>query len=102
MNDVFRIDQVVGVYEVWLDDLFPFAKMKIKVLQRSDNDFLAVPNLAVRNRANRQPEFTSGLGTDPNSALEDALRSFMKEVHENRTAEAFAEDDFEWSACQDF
>ena len=102
MNGFVRIDQVVGVYEVWLNDSFPFSKMKVKVLQRGDRDFLAAPNLAVRNRISRRPEFTSGLGADPKSALDDALRSFMKEVNENRPDRAFAEDDFEWSACQDF
>jgi hypothetical protein len=102
MTGIVRIDQVVGMYEVWLDESFPFAKMKIKVLKRGDGDFLAVPNLAVRDRISRQPEFMSGLGADPKSAIDDAMEYFMKEVDENRPDRDFAEDDFEWPACEDF
>lgn len=102
MKGIVRIDQVVGMYEVWLDETFPCAKMKIKVLKRGDDDFLAVPNLAVRNRISRQPEFTSGLGADPKSAIDDAMKYFMKEVDENRPDRDLAEDDFEWSASEEF
>jgi hypothetical protein len=102
MDGFVRIDQVVGVYEVWLDDRFPFSKMKVKVLQRGDGDFLAVPNLAVRNRLSHKPEFTSGIAADPKSALDDALKSFMNEVNENRPNRTFVEDDFEWADCQEF
>jgi hypothetical protein len=63
IDGITRIDRVAGVFEIWpRDSDFPFAKFKVKVLERGGGDFLGVPNLAVRNADTGEPEYTSGLG----------------------------------------
>lgn len=103
MQGVSRIDRVAAHFEVWLDAaLFPFPKMKVKVLERSGGDFLAVTNVHRRNASSRHPEYVSGLGDNVESALQDLLERFVSDVRENSPHNALGEEDFEWSAPEDF
>ena len=102
MDGVIRIDKTVAILEVWLDATFPFAKMKVKVLDRSKGDFLAVPNLALRNPASGSPEYTSGLGSTIEEAVNDLLVAFFSEVRSYKSDNELTEADFEWSAPEDF
>ena len=102
MDGIIKIDKVVANLEVWLDPTFPFAKMKVKVLERSPGDFLAVPNLAWRNAALNEAEYTSGLGGSAEEAVRDLLERFVSEVREQSSGGILTETDFEWSAPEDF
>jgi hypothetical protein len=57
--------------------LMPFAKMRVKVLDRCGGDFLAVPNLAFRNPTTGAPEYASGLGNSIEEAVNDLLVRFV-------------------------
>jgi hypothetical protein len=102
MDGIIRIDKVVATLEVWLDATFPFAKMKVKVLERSSGDFLAVPNVAWRNAASGEAEYTSGLGGSAEEAVGDLLERFVQEVRKLSSGRVSTEGDFEWSAPEDF
>lgn len=102
MDGIIRIDKVVASYEVWLDAAFPFAKMKVKVLQRGTEDFAAFPNLARRDPISRNPDYTCGLGGTADAALNDLLTRFVAEVREHLPSNGYTPDDFEWSAHEDF
>ena len=102
MKGFIRINRVAASFEIWLDDTFPFAKMKVKVIEQPNGEFFAVANLAVRNRVTRQPEGVAGLGTTIDEALEDVLKRFMSESQSHRPSNGFTENDFEWSAPEDF
>jgi hypothetical protein len=102
MDGVRRIDRVVAQFEVWLDETFPFAKTKVKVLERSPGDFLAVPNLAVRNLTSREPEYISGLGSTVEEAVNDLLVRFVSGVRKHSPISGLTESNFEWSAPEDF
>ena len=102
MDGIVRIDKVVAVLEVWLDaTFFPFAKMKVKVLERS-HDFLAVANLAYRDPVSGVPEYTSGLGDNAEEAVNDLLLRFVSEIREYSPSTELTESHFEWSAHEDF
>ncbi len=102
MDGVIRIDKVVVYLEVWFDGTFPFAKMKVKVLDRSKGDYLAVPNLAFRNPVSGAPEYTSGLGNTIEEAVDDLLVRFVSEVRSCKSGDELTDADFEWSAPEDF
>jgi hypothetical protein len=102
MNGVIRIDRIIGYYDVWLENSFPFAKMMVKVIERSAHDYLAVPNLMVRHKTSREPEFISGLGPNAAEAVDDLLARFAEGVRSNTPALGLTEDDFEWSAPEEF
>jgi hypothetical protein len=97
-----RIDRVAAQYEVWLDETFPFSKIKVKVIERRSGDYLGVANVAVRGRISGEPEFISGLGATVDEALQDAVMRFLQEAAKNMPAAGFREEDFVWSACEEF
>jgi hypothetical protein len=86
MDGVIRIDKVVAMWEVWFDATFPFVIMKVKVLERSNGDFLAVPNLALRNATSGEPDYTSGLGNSVEEAVNDLLTRIVSDVRSRRSA----------------
>jgi hypothetical protein len=102
MDGVIRIDKVVAMLEVWLDATFPIAKMKVKVLDRSQGDFLAVPNLAFRDPTSGAHEYISGLGDTAEEAVNDLLVRFISEFRSQKPSNELTEADFEWSAPEEF
>lgn len=102
MSGIVRIDKVVAEFEVWLHaDLFPFPKMKVKVLQRSD-DFAAFSNVSRRDRLTGSAEGIAGLGTTADEALSDLLKRFDLDVRESQPQNGYTEADFAWSCPEDF
>lgn len=102
MDGIRRVDRVLSELDVWLDDSFPFAKMKVKVIQRAVDDMLAVANVGIRNLASREREYISGLGATADEAVNDLLVRFVSLVRANTPPEGLTEKDFEWSAPEDF
>lgn len=102
MEGIAQIDRIAALFEVWLDASFPFPKMKVKVLQRQVGDYLAVPNVAVRDIMSREPDFISGLGRTVDEAISDLLPRFVAGVRRNTPETGITEGDFEWSAPEDF
>jgi hypothetical protein len=102
MDGVIRIDRVVEHLEVWVDQSFPFAKFKVKVLESSSGDFLAIANVNVRNASSRVPEHVSGLGSTVEEAVDDLLVRFVSEARVHSPVGGLTEADFEWSAPEDF
>jgi len=102
MRGVARIDRVAAVFEVWSDGTFPFAKFKVKVVERSGDGFLGIPNVAIRNQETGEPEYTSGLGKTIEEALLDTLTYFAREVEQNTGRRELSNTDFIWSAFEDF
>ena len=102
MDGIIRIDRVVAEFDVWLDaTLFPFPKMKVKVLKRS-GDFIAVSNLSRRDRSTGEPDGIAGLGDTADEALADLLARFTSDVRVCLPPNGLIESDFAWSATEDF
>ncbi len=101
MDGIIRINKVAAILEVWLDATFPFAKMKVKVLDRS-TDFLAVPNLIFKNPVSGDLEYISGLGVTAEEAINDLLVRFVADIRSLKPSTKLTETDFEWSAPEEF
>ena len=102
MSGIVRIEKVVAEFDVWLDaDLFPFPKMKVKVLQRSEG-FAAFSNVSRRDRLTGSPDGIAGLGCTPDEALRDLLKRFDLDVRESLPQNGYVADDFAWSSPEDF
>ncbi|NQU26276.1 MAG: hypothetical protein HQ567_33740 [Candidatus Nealsonbacteria bacterium] len=102
IEGVARIERVAEVFEVWPREDLPFAKFKIKVLDRGSSQFLGIPNVAIKNPVTGNREGTSGLGESVEEALQDALRYFFKELQEHPYDRPLTEDDFSWADPEDF
>ena len=97
-----RIDRIVATFEVWSDGSLPFAKFKIKIVERSGEDFLGVANVAIRDSVTGSPEWTAGLGSSADEALKDTLVYFFEQVGKHAPKRSLTEDDFEWADPEDF
>ncbi|NMO19719.1 hypothetical protein HPC49_35275 [Pyxidicoccus fallax] len=91
------ISRVTNVYEVQ-DLRVPGTRYRIKVLERVQGDFLALPNMCVKNSGG-EPEWISGLGRTEVDALQDAVSRTSEMLV---SAARLATDDFEWSDPRDF
>lgn len=103
MNGIAGIDTVVAQYQVWLDgELFPFPKMKVKILFRPDCGYAAHPNLHRKDPSTGSIEYLCGLGESSEVALNNLLTRFIAEAREHSLSKKLGEADFEWSAHEDF
>jgi hypothetical protein len=98
LHGATSIARVANLYEV--QDLrgVPWSKYKIKVLDRGDDGFLAVPNVCVKD-ADGTPDWIAGLGRTEAEALQDAIKRFGEVLSLRQT---WRPDDFEWSDPHDF
>jgi hypothetical protein len=93
------LERVVEVFQVGPPlELLPFARFKVKVLERVNGSFLGVLNVAVLG-PDGFPLWEAGLGGSVEEALEDALRRFVRNVDERNPQ---CEADFAWSDPAEF
>jgi hypothetical protein len=92
----FRLDKVVGVYQLWTMGLLPFPTVTIQVTLRGVQDYLAIPEVVIRNPDSGELEHTCGLGTTEEGALTDCIDSFFSEVKKYSAVRELAEQDFAW------
>ena len=91
------VDRVVGVFQVGPPlPLLPFPSFKVKVIERSGGSFLAVANVAFRDKEGR-PDWEAGLGESADEALRDCLEHFAARLRPDLTNA-----DFEWSDPTEF
>ena len=102
MDGIRKIERIVAYLDVWLGALFPIAKMKAKIVETPSGAFTAFANLALRNSTSGIPEFTSGSGSTQHEALTNLLTNFVSEAKSHPRGANLTEDDFEWSAPEDF
>jgi hypothetical protein len=78
-------------------------RTKVKILDRTGEPFLAVPNLARRNPNNHEePDDITGNGANPETALDDFLKKFVADVRENSRESALTALDYEWTVPEEF
>jgi hypothetical protein len=99
VEGLFVCERVVAVLHV-SDSLtrLPFARFKVKVLERPDGTFFACPNVAIRG-VTGDAEWIGGLGDSIDEAVADCLRYFYGTWAERSE---LVESDFVWSDPQDF
>ncbi len=96
------IHRVVAVFVIWASGQLPFPKFHIKVIERPSAGFAAFPNVAVKNPADGNAEWTSGLGDAVEIALKDSLHWFFHEIEKHKPYHELTESDFIWAASEDF
>ncbi len=91
------ISRVANIYEL-RDFRIPSTIYRVKVLERGSGDFLALPNVVVKNKSG-DPEWTAGLGRTELEALQDIIDRMDESL---MSAERLTSEDFEWSDPRDF
>lgn len=99
MAKIAKIERVVAEFQVWSIEIFPYAKIKVKILEDSQGCYMGAPNMAAKSRRDGSPDWISGSGKSIAEALEDTIKLLLDSIAENG---AVSENDFEWSAPEDF
>jgi hypothetical protein len=69
IDHIVKIERIVTVFQIWSTEKFPYAKVKIKILEDADGSYLGVPNMAAKNRRDGSPDWISGCGRSIVAAL---------------------------------
>ncbi|WP_157604918.1 hypothetical protein [Schlesneria paludicola] len=103
MDGIVRITRVVALFDIWVDtDLFPFLKMKVKVVEKSEGSYLALMNVHRRDRTSGETDYLSGFADTVDAAIADLLTTFVSEVREHVPEGGLIDNDFEWSDHENF
>lgn len=92
------LSRVCGEYEVIAPNIPYGGRFKIKVLERRDGTFLAMPNVCLK-AADGSPDWSGGSGRSEAEALQALLKWFMEELQKRGSCSPH---DFEWSDPRDF
>jgi len=93
------ISRLAATFEIGppLPEPIPFASFSVRVLERRDGTFAAVPTVAVRGLDGFADAY-AGLGDTIDEALAEALAYFWSAVQERGAKHA---DDFVWASQDD-
>lgn len=92
------VARVCNEYEFHELKKVPGTKFRIKVLERTDGGYIALPNVAVRG-PDGYGDGRAGLGRTEAEALQNAVRAFMDDI---AALSEPTEASFEWSDPSDF
>ncbi len=101
----FRVDRVVGYYDVSTYEQLPFGCWTLKVLDMGGGEFQAVPNVHVFNSVTQCIEHSCGIGKSVDEAIRSAIDIFMSEVEKqkaNKPLHDLNESDFVWLGWQPY
>lgn len=89
----FKIESVVGWYDIWTGDL-PFSHFTAKVVQKVEDSFYASPNVFYKSKEGI--EHTCGMGKTVDDAVISLVNNFYREIRKHRPIEEVEESDFVW------
>jgi hypothetical protein len=98
-----RIEKEVAVFRVWLDHtIFPFPFMRIKIYRIRRGEYQASPNVLRKDRETGEPNYICGIGNSVETAMSDFFKYYLDDIRQNSVNGQLSEDDFDWSAPEDF
>lgn len=73
------VEKLAAEFNVWELKYSPYGKFKIKVFQKSQDNYVAYSNLMVKNRAG-DFDASIGYGDTVESALHDVIKCYKEQV----------------------
>ena len=101
MRFVARVERVAAQFQVWVNGL-PFPVIRVKVLEVEKRNYVAVTNVHIRELGSDDKCGTSGLGDSIESALDDLVGRYERDVKRNTPEQGLSVSDFIWSDHKDF
>jgi hypothetical protein len=102
MAGVQRIERVIAEFYIECAYL-PSRYFRVKVTEDGKGNYVGRINVSLKNMQDDCPEWISGFGTSIDIALEETIRGFLRSLDKcGRDKYSLTDDDFEWSAFEDF
>ncbi|MBC1223170.1 hypothetical protein GNF10_19555 [Nostoc sp. UCD121] len=101
--EIQGIEKVVAEFYVRCVKYIPNCQFRVKITQDIDGKYSGHVNLAVRNSRNVSPKWVGGSGDSIDEALENSIKELVKSIKSSgKNVNLLQEEDFEWSAPEDF
>lgn len=101
LESVGKIERIVAEFTVWMVDILPYAKMKVKIYENQCGTYEGMTDLGIKRKFDGYPECALGCGGSIEEALENTIKNFNEMLKEDGLEE-LKEDDIEYSAYSDF
>lgn len=106
IQEVGSIEKCVGEFQILMQKILPFGKMKIKVYGSSNGIFTGYTDIRIIRKYDDSPEGAVGYGKTVDKALEDTINYFIKMVEEdysnNEYFQGLSEDNIVYSEYCNF
>lgn len=83
VEGVDEIRKCVGEYQIWMNAVLPYGKMKIKVYECKDGTYKGYTDIQVKRKFDNSFEGAVGFGKSIDEALEDTMSWFSKMLQED-------------------
>ncbi len=77
------IEKCVAEFQIWLPDILPCEKMKIKIYEQRDHLFWGHTNVMLVRKFDNSPEGAGDWGDSIEKALINTINEFLKMVEED-------------------
>lgn len=106
IDGVKKIERCVEEFEIWMTDILPYAKMKIKVYEAQDKTFAGRTDVLVKRKFDGEPEGAVGHGITVDEALENTFQCFVNMVEKDypidKYPDGLSKTDIEYAEYSDF
>ncbi|WP_239428000.1 hypothetical protein [Snodgrassella communis] len=96
-----RIERLVGDYFVWMIDILPYAKMKIRVYENASGQFRGLTDLCVKRKHNGKFESASGKGSTIEEVIINTIKNF-ETILEEENIKSLEPQDIDYLNWTDF
>lgn len=101
VDQVGNIEKMVGEFLIWMPELLPYAKMKIKIYENRDGKYTGYTDVRILRVYDKTPEGAVGFGNSVEVALEQTLKNFV-EIAMLDYSGKLEDKDIEYSDWSDF
>lgn len=105
-KNVDAIEKCVAEFQIWMQEILPYGKMKIKIYENQKGVFYGYTDIRIIRKFDGSPEGAVGHGKTIDEALSDTIEYFMKMVEEDYPQSDYPtglkEEDIEYSEYSDF
>jgi len=89
-----KIERLAAEFDVWSIELFPAAKVTVKIFEEPTGSYRGYPNMAAKKRqSGGTPDWITGDGASVLEALEITVKHLLESIIAN---EAKRSEDVEW------
>ena len=83
LKNVSGIDKLVSEFQVWMVGVLPYAKMKVRIYQEQNKNFVGYTDALIKTKFDESFEGAVGHGHNVDEVLESTIQNFNEKLEEN-------------------
>lgn len=82
IDEVSDIAKCMEEFTVWLQDILPYGKMKVKIIDKGEHYYEGYTDIQIISKCDNRPKGAYSRGNTIEEALENTIREFLRIVEE--------------------